>query len=114
MPEALDPVIDRDPLQRELAETRARLAELKRRIKADQQAAKRAGKTRATIENPEASDWIWSAREIGRVVGRSENQIYHLHSRGYFRGAVWKFSRKHLVASRTKLAALVGKLASET
>ena len=46
-------------------------------------------------------------RAIGRLIGRSEQQIYYLHSQGYFRDAVWKLSRKNLVASRMKLAALV-------
>lgn len=111
MSEALTPVIDRDPLQRELAEARERLAELKRRVNAEKQAAKRAGKTRATIENPEASDWIWGARKIGQFVGRSESQVHYLFGKGYFGDAVWKFSHKNIVASRTKLAALAGKLA---
>jgi len=113
MSEALAPVIDRDPLQRELAETRKRLAELKRRVKAEKQAAERAGKTRATIENPESSDWVWGARSIGRHINRSESQVHYLFGQGYFGDAVWKFSHKHLVGSRTKLAALAGKRAAE-
>ena len=112
MSDALSPGIDHDPLQRELAETRKRLAELKRRAKAEAQAANRAGKTRATIKNPEASDWVWGARRIGQLVGRSESQTHYLFGKGYFGDAVWKFSHKHLVGSRTKLAALAGKLAS--
>jgi hypothetical protein len=113
MPEALDLVSDRDPLQRELAETRKRLAELKRRAKAEAQAAKRAGKTRATIENPEA-DWVWGAKAIGRLIGRSESQTHYLFAKGLLGDAAWKVGHKAIVASRAKLAALAGKLASET
>src|SRR5262249_5310383 len=114
MPEALAPIANPDPLQRELAETRKRLAGLKRRAKAGQQAAERAGKTRATIEKPEASDWGWGAKSLGLLLGRSESQIYYLFGQGYFGAAVWKMSRKNLVGSRTKLAALADKLAAES
>jgi len=85
MSEALAPVANPDPLQRELAETRKRLAELKRRAKAEQQATERAGKTRSTIENPEASDWVWGARLLGLLLNRSQSQIYYLRSRLFWR-----------------------------
>ena len=112
MSEALAPVANPDPLQRELAETRKRLAELKRRATAEQQATERAGKTRSTIENPEASDWVWGARLLGLLLNRSQSQIYYLYAQGYFGDAVWKMSRKNLVGSRAKLAALADKLAA--
>jgi hypothetical protein len=64
----------------------------------------RHGLTRSTAEP--SSDWIWNAPAIARHLGCSVKQVYFWHSQGHFKGAVWKFSPKILVASRAKLRAL--------
>jgi hypothetical protein len=114
MSDGLD-VVDPKHLHEELAETRRRLAELKAQAKREAQARKR-----SAIEDPEKCDWVWGAPAIGKLIGRSPNQVYYLFGcrrddgKPYFGDAVWKFSHKHLVASRAKLTALANKLASET
>jgi hypothetical protein len=60
------------------------------------------------------SDWIWGAEAIGAFIDRSAAQVYYMHGRGAFRGAVFKISPKALVGSRSKLRALPELLASET
>ena len=124
MDEALDEVVDRGPLQEEIAEARKRLAELEqqaRELQAKPKVAKPdrrveiqrvARRTAPNLENSD-SDWVWGGAAIGRLIGRSESQTHYLFSKGYFGDAVWKFSHKHLVASRTKLRELAAKHASE-
>jgi hypothetical protein len=49
-----------------------------------------------------SSDWLWGAAQIGAFVDRTPGQIYDLHSRGVFKGAVWKVGNL-LVGSKQKL-----------
>jgi hypothetical protein len=70
--------------------------------------------TKARTNESQAVDWIWGAEAIGSEIGRSANQVYYLHSKGLFRGAVWKLSHKLLVGSRQKLRELPELLAAET
>jgi hypothetical protein len=126
MHDALDKVADRGPLQEEIAKARKRLAELEQQARESQAEPKvakpdRAAETRRvarrTAPNPkdsEPADWVWGAAAIGQLIGRSESQVYYLFSQGHFGDAVWKLSRKHLVASRVKLVALPDKLAAES
>jgi hypothetical protein len=121
MPEALDDV-ERTPLQREIANAKKRLAELEEKARNTQSKPKPAPRDRraetqrvarrTNLEDSD-SDWVWGGTAIGRLIGRSESQIHYLFSKGHFGDAVWKFSHKHLVASRTKLRELAAKRASE-
>jgi hypothetical protein len=48
----------------------------------------------------EDTDLVWGAEEIGRVLGRTPSQVYHLIRIGALQGAVKKLSHRVLVGSR--------------
>jgi hypothetical protein len=121
---AVAEVVDHDLIRREIARLHKQLAELEQKARNTQSKPKSAPRDRRAetqrvarriapnLEDSD-SDWVWGAAAIGRLIGRSESQTHYLFSKGYFGDAVWKFSHKHLVASRTKLRELAAKHASE-
>jgi hypothetical protein len=59
----------------------------------------------AAAEPP--SDFVWGAEAIGRVIGRTAQQVYHLHASGALDGAVIKAGHRTLLGSRCALAGLL-------
>jgi Protein of unknown function (DUF3853) len=59
----------------------------------------------AAAEPP--SDFVWGAEAIGRVIGRTATQVYHLHASGALDGAVTKTGHRTLLGSRRALAQLL-------
>jgi hypothetical protein len=58
------------------------------------------------LANEDPSDFLWGAAAIGREIGRTEKQVFHLVYGGALDGAV----RGHVVGSRARLRALFGRL----
>lgn len=58
------------------------------------------------LANEDPSDFLWGAAAIGREIGRSEKQVFHLVYGGALDGAVRKV-KGHLVGSRRKLRELL-------
>jgi hypothetical protein len=52
------------------------------------------------------SDLVWGGENIGRVIGRTKQQVYHLVEIGALDGAVAKLGHKTLVGSRKQLRRL--------
>jgi hypothetical protein len=121
MSETIDTVSERDPLQEQIKEARARLeqlqqkqrlAKLRQRDRRATEQKRRARQAAATKANPQP-DWIIGARAIGAELGMTEAQIYYAFSTGAFADALFKLSHKRLVGVRSKLHALADRLASE-
>jgi hypothetical protein len=56
-------------------------------------------------DDPE-SDLVWGAENIGRVIGRTKQQVYHLVEIGALDGAAAKLGHKTIVGSRKQLGRL--------
>jgi hypothetical protein len=52
-------------------------------------------------------EFIWGAENIGKVIGRSERQVYYLIDSGYLGDAVFRIGDK-FVARRSRLLKLLG------
>ena len=59
------------------------------------------------MKNSDPHDLIWGCEEIGRVINRSTEQTYVLINRGVLDPAIRRLGHRTIVASRTKLLALV-------
>ena len=55
--------------------------------------------------NPE-SDLVWGGEGVGRVIGRTKQQVYHLLEIGALDGAAAKLGHKTIVGSRRALSRL--------
>jgi len=63
--------------------------------------------TTVTTNEPEQQpNLVWGAKEIGKVIGRTAEQVRRLHGAGFFRGAVWKAGHRTLVGHRGRLQSL--------
>jgi hypothetical protein len=57
-----------------------------------------AAPTGAGDDNPE-SDLVWGGENVGRVIGRTKTQVYHLLEIGALDGAAAKIGHKTIVAA---------------
>jgi Protein of unknown function (DUF3853) len=72
----------------------------------DEQVEKEAAApTVAGDANPE-SDLVWGGEGVGRVIGRTKQQVYHLLEIGALDGAAAKIGHKTIVGSRRALSRL--------
>jgi hypothetical protein len=57
----------------------------------------------SAASSEDAGDLVWGAAAIGHVIGRSRQQVYHLHEIGALDGCVVKLGWKTFVGSRKRL-----------
>lgn len=58
------------------------------------------------IKDAPPTDLAWGAAEIGALTGLNPGEVYYHFGQGRFGDAVWKFSPRKLVGSRSKLREL--------
>lgn len=70
-------------------------------------ARQRGGHNDRAPKTSDDNDLVWGAEEIGRVIGRTPAQVYHLIRVSALDGAVKKVSHRITVGSRRKLLELL-------
>jgi hypothetical protein len=70
----------------------------------DEQAEKQAAAP--TVAGDPESDLVWGGEGVGRVIGRTKQQVYHLLEIGALDGAAAKIGHKTIVGSRKALSRL--------
>jgi hypothetical protein len=121
MSETIDTASERDQLQQQIKEARARLEQLQQKQRFaklrqyDRRVTKQKRRVRqaAAIKDNPQPDWVIGARNIGALLGMTESQIYFAFAEGTFGDCLFKLSHKRLVGVRSKLLALADRLAAD-
>jgi hypothetical protein len=87
---------DADAIERELRQTRARLAELRR-------AQKKAKDRAASAPDPDRADFLYGADSISAFLGCSRHAVYYGLAHGIFGDGVWKAGPRSIMGSKSRL-----------